>query len=412
MIGASLSLSRPGMGSPMSFLAHVPGVDVFARYDDKYGVGGIFYSQGAFGSAAGVTEHIPSGQPTSVGLLVEDEATNLLAFSTCDQHIGGRGTTPPSVAPQTDFDGVSCTRATFTPGSDRGFTGSRIAQDAGTDDASYSAAETTYSLYVGLSRELTGSEALSYYWTGSDASAQTEINAANSAQFVGTLVRLSVTKTHAGAGAIYPVVYLKQTLTSDVDVYVAKGQAELGAMASSWIETAASPVTRPAAAPTLVQGPGPTLFPGASNVDELTFALEWKGVPNGTGAERALLNVQALADYGVSDNNRATLFYEIDGSLVLGVANTIWQGGINAGASFDDGELHRAIVYLNRVTGELALSVDRGAFLTVNKVGVMPTSFDVAGIGHTKSGATASDQSRGNHLEVAAAGGDHREAWR
>jgi len=412
MIGASLSLSRQNTASRAFSLAHVPRSEVFARYDDKYEFGGTFYSQEAFGSATDVTENIPSGQPTSTGLLVEGEATNQLSFSACDQHVGGRGTTPPIVESQVTFDGVSCSKATFTPDSQILFAGSRIAQDGASHDANFTATTHTYSLYIGLSRELIGSEALRHYWTGSDATPLVDISAANSRQFAGKLVRLSVTMTHMESGLICPVMYLFSPLASDVDVYVAKGQVEQGAVATSWIETSAFPVTRATAAPTLVQGPGSTVFPGVSNAHDLTFALAWEGVPIGTGTERALLNVQAQDDYGVSGNNRAYLFYHTDGSLILGVANTVWQGGINAGASFDDGGMHRAIVYLNRVSGDVALSVDGAAFFTDNKAGVMPSSFDVVGIGHKKSGPTATHQSGGHHLEIAAAGGDHREAWR
>ncbi len=411
MIGASLSLSAAPGVLQASPLAHVPGAEIYARFDDKYGPGGISYSQGTFASATAIIENSPSGQSSATGLLVEAAATNLLASSRCDEHVGGRGTTPPNVEHQIVFDGVSCSRATFTPGNQTLFGGSRIAQDGAEHDTHFGVGEHTYSLFIGLSRELTGSEVLRYYWTGSDATPLINISAANSSLFVGKLVRLSVTSTHVASGAIYPVVYLFAPLITDVDVFVAKGQAEVGTATTSWIETAAAPVTRPAASPIVVQGPGPTLFPGAGNMDELTFALEWVGVPTGTGTARTLLNVQTQADYGASDNNRATLFYQTDGSLSLGVADTTWQGEINAGASFDDGGCHRAIVYLNRMTGDMGLSVDGGAFLTDNKAGSMPISFDVVAIGHKKSGVGAADHSRGNHLEIAAAGGDHRVAW-
>jgi len=361
-------------------LALRPGAQNIADFTSVlYYAGGTVYP-----SAPSLVDDVPTGQPTSSGLLVEGEATNLLKQSQCDQHVGGSGTTPPSVATQTVFDGVSCTRATFTPSGDLGFFGTRIAQDGHT--AAFTAIETTYSLYVGLSRELTGSEALSYYWTGSDASPQVEITAANSAKFVGTLVRLSVTKTHAGAGAIYPVVYLKQTLTSDVDVYVARGQAEVGARATSWIETTTAPVTRAAAAPTLVQGAGSLPFLGATNGDEVTAAITWNAVPDGTATERMLWTLQREADHSVNDNNRIALFYGTDNILYLGVQDTVWRGGVDVGSGSDDGGQHTAIVYANRLTGDISLSIDGATAVTANKAGQMPTALERTLLMHSNNG--------------------------
>jgi hypothetical protein len=257
MIGAALSVTKVQSTALADVLARFPGV---ATYHD-FKTGRYYADNQTRGAAAELVDALPSGELTSAGLLVEPAATNLLNQSRMNTGtVGGRGTTPPTITSPVLFDGELCARATFDQNSDTLFAGSRLAQDGAANDATFTATTQTYSLYLGLDRGLVGSERIRYYWTGSDASPLIDITAVNSAQFVGKLVRLSVTATHAGSGPIYPVVYVHEPLSSELNVYVTKGQAEVGSVASSWIETTTSPVTRPAAGPILVQGLGSELL--------------------------------------------------------------------------------------------------------------------------------------------------------
>lgn len=402
MIGASLSLANPGKTLRPSPLARVPGAELFARFDDAHGVGGVFYAQGKFKSASEVMDNIPDGQPTHSGLQVLGEGKNFFSHS----DVSGPSWTAQS-------GGGALTITPGFPDSKGGMSACRVQIDASAGGsfprltAAGAAMSTSENATVSFEVKSFGGTPQKVGIYGPRAGiVEREVTAE------WTTIEYAQT---AASPSVAPGLCLRNgvlaTLSCDILVSFAMLE-DATSVAGPAINSDGAPTTRSAAAPTLVQGAGPTVFPGVSDRDELTLAIEWAGVPAGTGTERALLTLQAQADYGVSENNRATLFYQTDGSLTLGVADTVWRGGVNVGTSFEDGGLHRATVYLNRLAGDIALSVDGAAFLTENKAGVMPTSFDVAAIGHNKSGPNPTHQSGGHHLEIAAAGGDHREVWR
>jgi len=92
---------------------------------------------------------------------------------------------------------------------------------------------------------LTGSEAINAYYTGSSGMGGFTINAANSPQFVDRFARtITQNITPAVSGAIYPVVHTSGALTSNLTVWICKGQIEEGAVATSYIPTTTAQVTR------------------------------------------------------------------------------------------------------------------------------------------------------------------------
>ncbi|MCY1197861.1 hypothetical protein D9M72_92290 [compost metagenome] len=168
--------------------------------------------------------------------------TNLLIGS---QILAGvaEGTTPPTVASVT-IDGEACVAATFTSASAAGYAGSRVRSNtAGANIAN----GTTYStsLYVKLSRPLTGSESINVYYTGASGMGGFLISAANSAQFAERFTR-SITQniTPAATGTIYPVVHTAGALASNLTVWFCKGQVEAASEASSYIPTTTAAVAR------------------------------------------------------------------------------------------------------------------------------------------------------------------------
>ncbi len=412
MSAVSLSLRQTGALPLSAPLARYADAGLYARFDDTYGMGGIYYADGSIRTLSDILDTPTAGQPTDEGLFVADGYTNLLLESRCDQFFVAHGAPHVSVLDQVTYLEQSTSELTFMDTLTPGQANARVDR-AGKAAQLTSGQSYTHTLEIALSRPLEDGERLKVLFTGFSGSIRQTIDAANSTAFVGQFGRLSSPQMTAGSGGVYPVIYIDAPLTGgDLKVYVHKGASVVGNVALPWIETFASPVAVAPSSPTLVQGGGGVPFLGAASANELTLAMEWEGITPGTGTERGLMNIQAHSDYGVTGNNRAYLFFYSDGALNLGIADTSWQGGINAGSSTDDGGCHHAIVYLNRLTGDIALSVDGAPFLTANKVGLMPSSFDIIGLGHKKAGAVPSHQSGGYHLEIAAASGDHREVWR
>lgn len=60
-----------GISSLQTALARFPGAQFYARYDDEYGDGGLYYAGGAIESFTDVTSSPPAGEPTSAGMLVD-----------------------------------------------------------------------------------------------------------------------------------------------------------------------------------------------------------------------------------------------------------------------------------------------------------------------------------------------------
>ena len=292
MIGTSLSLSWPRGVPGTSPLEHVPGAEIFTRFDDKYGLGGIFYSQGLFKTVGEGIDNVPSGQPTAAGMQVLGEGKNFFAHS----DVSGASWTAQS-------GGGAITVTPGFPDSKGGARACRVQIDASADGSFPRLTA------IGAAMSTTENSTVSF-----------EVRS-----FDGTLQKVGIYGPRAGIverdvtsewttieyaqvphiGNPAPGLCLRKAITAAVrcDVLVSFAMLENEtSVAGTPIISDGAPTTRPAASPTLAQGSGPTLFPGVSNVDELTFAIEWQGVPNGTGTERTLLNVQTQADHGVSDN--------------------------------------------------------------------------------------------------------------
>ena len=92
---------------------------------------------------------------------------------------------------------------------------------------------------------------MNVYFTGGSGMGGFLISAANSAQFVDRFSRAgSQNITPAASGGIYPVVHTATALTSNLTVWICKGQVEEGPFATSYIPTTTATVTRLADAST------------------------------------------------------------------------------------------------------------------------------------------------------------------
>jgi hypothetical protein len=148
-------------------------------------------------------------------------------------------------------DGEACVAVTFTPASASGVSGSRAQSGSGVGANVVTGTAYSTSLYVKLSRPLTGSEAINAYFTGSSGMGAFLISAANSAQFVDRFARTAYQNiAPVVSGSIYPVVHTAGALTSNLTVWFCKGQVEEGPMVTSYIPTTTAAVTRLADAAT------------------------------------------------------------------------------------------------------------------------------------------------------------------
>lgn len=181
---------------------------------------------------------------TDKGFLIEESSTNLLLQSALNTGWVSAGTTPPAVLDNQSHLGIPCGSVTFTPLSDTDYAGSRAQRT--TYRASVVAGnEYKASMYISLSRTLTGSESIIYYYTGSNGYSQYVIDASNSAQYVGKWGRVISSRTSQSlTGLQYPVVFLDTAMSSDVTVYMSRGQVEQSSFVSSYIPTTDSIVTR------------------------------------------------------------------------------------------------------------------------------------------------------------------------
>lgn len=169
--------------------------------------------------------------------------TNLMTNSQVNAHFTAFGATPPTVTNSQTFGGQSCSKISFTSAMTPGYANCRA--DTSLNASSNLNVNTTYtdSIYIGLSRALTGTESIFVYFTGAQGIGGVTINAANCTPFVGTISRISLTTPITLGGIHYPVVYLNSALTSNLDVYATAAQTEAGTTASSFIVTGSTPVT-------------------------------------------------------------------------------------------------------------------------------------------------------------------------
>lgn len=223
--------------------SYIPSIETFTG---RASIGTYFDSTGAMKTAAaGVARmtYNPADLTVAPWLVLEGQSTNLLLGSQIALGLPG-GTTPPVVA-STTVDGEACVAVTFTPASASGYSGSRAQGGAGVGANVATGTAYSTSVYVKLSRPLTGGEAINVYYTGSSGMGGFLISAANSSQFVARFSR-TVTQniTPAASGGIYPVVHTSGALTSDLTVWFCKGQVEEGPVVTSYIPTTTATVTR------------------------------------------------------------------------------------------------------------------------------------------------------------------------
>lgn len=180
---------------------------------------------------------------TDRGLLIEEGRTNICPYSENDPQWTGYGSTPPAVQSDVTVDGRRGVSVTFTDTSDTGYGGSRATHQSRSfgylTNTQYS---TSYD--IRFSRPLTGSESIYVYLTGAWGGFGRYFNSGNS----GTeWVRQKISATTPSSGNyLFFTVYLNSAVSSDVTVYLARRQFEIGATASSYIKTDGSAVTREA----------------------------------------------------------------------------------------------------------------------------------------------------------------------
>lgn len=159
----------------------------------------------------------------------EKSATNLQPQSETSGGWVAAGSTPPGVTPVPEINGVSAVRIDFLPGMSGGYAGCR----AGRTQAGYSfpiQAGVSYanSLFVMLSRPLTGSESVQIYCTGTYGGAGVGINQLNSSAYVGLFSRVLLPASVMGlSGTNAFVIYLSGPVNSPLSVFLTRMQAEV-----------------------------------------------------------------------------------------------------------------------------------------------------------------------------------------
>lgn len=171
--------------------------------------------------------------------------TNLILQSQCSTGFLAQGTTPPTVTNSVTISGQSTTQVAFTTANTAtGYAGCRATRVTTGYGASITSGQ-QYSLriMVQLSRPLTGSESLILYWTGATGSRFVNIDASNSAGYVGAFAAVNDSVTATANGSLYPVVYLNHVVTSNLSVYFCAAECEQSTATGSYIPTTTSAAT-------------------------------------------------------------------------------------------------------------------------------------------------------------------------
>ncbi len=295
-LSLGLKLGGGGLGDPSL------GMDFVADADGRYTLNGTVYNNlpsfltatggtfsrasiGTYFDSTGTLQTASSGTPrfdhdpvthAPKGILIEEARTNLLPQSTLDTNWVAAGTTPPTVLHSQTIDGIPCAAITFTSGMTTGYAGSRAGRTAGSNAPITSGQTYTTSIWIRLSRALTGSEAIDVYYTGVNALPGLSVSSSSTAYF-NTWSRMVMPSGLVGfSGVDYPVVFLSGSLLSDLTVYVARGQLEQGSFATSYIPTTTTAVTR--------------------NLDLLTVPTStWLNAPAGSFAFRGYVGTPIFA---------------------------------------------------------------------------------------------------------------------
>ncbi len=165
--------------------------------------------------------------PTTQGRIrvsTEVAATNLKIYSETGFFWTAAGTlSPPIVRSNYMYDGVMCGRISFTVGMTASFTNCR-AIPGGAHASTLAGLQYCGSAYISLSRALTGSESVVIWCTGTAAGSTLTLTSANSAAYVGTLVRVLFAPFTGALGSMNVYVYLGSAVSSTVHVYCTKVQ--------------------------------------------------------------------------------------------------------------------------------------------------------------------------------------------
>jgi len=203
-----------------------PGQTV-ARINDKSGRGN------------NATQATAASRPT-YGIVPLGGRRNLLGNMTqADTGWVTAGTTPPTLAMSQTYLGESCTSVTFTSAMTATYAGTRALQSgtAGALGASVVIGNTYCTSYhLSLSRALVGGEQIALYFTGTTGLTEMLLTEANTSSLVGVFERRSNTANPSGgaSGTVYPYVYLKGAMSSNVTLYINKIQIELGSTATAY----------------------------------------------------------------------------------------------------------------------------------------------------------------------------------
>lgn len=158
---------------------------------------------------------------------------NLATATQSDAGFLAAGTTPPTVTDGVAYLGKSASAVMFTTANtDLGYAGCRVGLTGGAFalQGLPDGRDMALGLKLSLSRALVSDEQLTLYWTGENASAPVIITAATSAEFVGAyaVILNQLDGNPALVGTEYPVLYLSNTVASDLTAYLCEAQANEG----------------------------------------------------------------------------------------------------------------------------------------------------------------------------------------
>ena len=300
---------------------------------------------------------------TDRGLLIEKSRTNICPYSEHDPQWAGYGSTPPAVQNDVTVEGRRGVSVTFTGTSDTGYGGSRATHQSRNfgylTNTPYS---TSYD--IRFSRPLTGSESVYVYLTGAWGGFGRYFNSGNTAT---EWVRQKISATTPSSGNyLYFTVYLYNAVSSDVTVYLARRQFEIGAAASSYIKTDGSTVTREA---------DDIRFAGLTwlQADSGTLLMEFAPVQPSAGDTPRLIS---FSD-GTGDNAIET-YFDSNGDLHMRVADGGIEQVLQSAGPLAFGAGNKAAIAWE--SGNFGISLNGSAAVT-NTAGTVPLGLNQSQLG-------------------------------
>jgi len=296
-----------GISALQTALARFPGAQFYARYDDEYGDGGLYYADGAIESFTDVTSSPPAGEPTSAGMLVDGSDGPTL--------VQGRG---PNLLTDSDPFTANGTNSGVTYP-----TAGRVRLTKVSTDALGARMDASVSTVIGQTYRLEGF--LRDRTTG---------NSFNSFLNIGTSFGASdLYNQNLGEALVAHDAEFVATTTTTYITYVISSLTVVSDYAEFDIPTFESVLP----------------FIGCTDADEMTLPIEWNA--NGVTGDRVVWE-------GRKDANNRIVLHFVSGILRLEsfVAGT--SEGYVAYPGVDDGGSHSALLYWDEVTGTLSLNVD------------------------------------------------------